>query len=232
MKRTLWLSGSPKGTSWAVTEMLGYAPDTPADVAAWKADGSPTTWRIKWPMPPCPPEKKCKEPVQKISSKGRPVDARRLGKAGVVGSLGDSPITLAQVRALPRDPAKLKAEIARRLPGASGELLNTITFEDGIQVITELPVSSEVRAAAYRMMASLPGVKAVGEFTDRLGRKGQAVTMGADGSTEVLHRVIIDPKTGLPLATQLYKPSNGQIDLDQTVTFAGWTDAEPDLQHA
>jgi hypothetical protein len=232
MKQTLWLSGSPKGTSWMVSQGLGWAPKTPADIAAWKADGSPTTWRVDRAMGACPPERNCKDLIQVLSGKDQPVQADRRGKPGVVGTLGDFPITLAQVRALPSDPAKLKAAIARRLPGARGELLETITFENGIQVITQLPVSSAVRAGAYRMMASLPGVKALGEFTDPLGRKGQAVTMGADGSAEILHRVIIDPKTGLPLTTQMYRPDNGQVVLDQTVTFAGWTNAKPDLNHA
>jgi len=228
LKQTLWLSGSRDGTSWAVTQFLGFAPQTPADVAAWKADGSPTTWHIK-DVIVCLKIKRCPDKV--ISSADRPVTAERLGKKGVVGSLGNFPITLAQVRQLPGDPAKLKAAIARRLPGAHGRLLDTITFEDGIEVIMELPVSSTVRAAAYRMMASLPGVKAVGEFTDPLGRKGQAITMGADGSTQVMHRMIIDSETGMPLAWEQYQTKNGQIVTAQTVSAAGWTNSPPDLRH-
>jgi hypothetical protein len=232
MKRTLWLSGSPGGTSWAVNQFLGYAPKTPADVAAWKADGSPTTWHIKRAAPCTVKSKKCRDQVQVLSSKNGPITADRQGGAGVVGDLGNLPITLTQVRALPSDPTKLKAVIAGRLPGVNGKLLDTITFEDGIKVIMQLPVSSAVRAAAYRMMASLPGVTAAGEFADPLGRKGQAVTMGADGSTQVRHRVIIDAKTGMPLTSQQYLTKNGQITDDQTVTVAGWTNANPDLHHA
>ena len=224
MKRTLWLSGSPSGTSWAVTQFLGYRPQTPADVAAWKADGSPTSWKL----PMCR-LKKC--PDNAFSNTDQPVSAERLGKAGVVGSLGNYPITLAQIRKLPSDPAKLKAEIARRLPGAHGTFLDTVTFEDGIELIMELPVSSPVRAAAYRMMAALPGVRALGEFTDPLGRKGQAITMGADGSTKTKHRLIIDPATGMPLTWEQYQTRNGQVVMDDTVSVAGWTNSHPDLQH-
>ncbi|GAA3241701.1 CU044_5270 family protein [Actinocorallia longicatena] len=226
MKQTFWLSTSPGGKSWTVSQYLGFVPATEADAAKWRADGSPESWRLEHKDPRCP---KGRCAVQILSTKPQPVVTRAFGGKGVVGELAGLPITIAQVRALPTDPAKLKAAIARRLPGAKGRFLDMLAFENGMQLIMNLPVSSGVRAATYRMMAALPGVRSLGEATDQLGRKGHAVTMGADGSKKVLHRVIIDPSTGLPLATEMFTPADGTVLNDTTVTAAGWTDDRPDL---
>jgi hypothetical protein len=57
-----------------------------------------------------------------------------------------------------------------------------------------------VRAAAYRMIASLPGVRALGEVTDVLGRTGQGVArVTRDFGGEVEQRLVMDDRTGFPL---------------------------------
>ncbi|MFI6814570.1 hypothetical protein ACIBG7_19315 [Nonomuraea sp. NPDC050328] len=69
------------------------------------------------------------------------------------------------------------------------------------RLLVHAPVTSETRAAAYRLLSGLPGVVAVGEVTDPLGRPGQAVEYD---SAELggRARLVIDPATGAPLALE------------------------------
>ncbi|MFG2004192.1 CU044_5270 family protein [Spirillospora sp. NPDC048911] len=242
MAKEVWIA--PKGQSWVIFQELGWAPATGSDRAAWKADGSPASWRIK-PQDDASPrlakkcavaKKLCKDeiltskPGPRQVSRGTP-GVRSLGEkapAGVVGSLGNHEITMDQVRRLPADKDGLRAEIKRRLPGA-GKMLDTITYEAGTGLILELPVSPAVMGAAYEMLAATPGVRSAGKVTDSLGRKGNAVTMGTDGSKTIKTRVIIDSATGLPLGTQTYQVKDGSILDSETVTKIGWTNEQPNV---
>ncbi|MDX6742640.1 hypothetical protein [Actinocorallia sp. A-T 12471] len=152
------------------------------------------------------------------------------GGDGVGRRARSSDITLGELRGLPADPVALKDALARRLkPGTKGVELDTLLFEMGVHLVSELPVSSEVRAAAYRLIAGLPGVVSTGAVTDALGRQGRSVAMGADGSADQMLRLVIDPADGLPLAVQHYTTATGEVVSATTVTRIGWTDDRPDL---
>ncbi|KAB2349660.1 CU044_5270 family protein [Actinomadura rudentiformis] len=233
--KEVWIS--PADESWVIFQDLGWAPATDTDRAAWKADGSPASWRLKLRSGAfCRKaenngaENLCKEQVATTTAGPRKAERGTPGirRPGIVGSLGNYEITMDQVRRLPADPKKLRAQIKRRLPGA-GKMLDTITYEAGTGLILELPVSPAVMAAAYEMLAATPGVRSAGEVTDSLGRKGHAVTMGADGSKSIRNRTIIDPSTGLPLGTQTYRAKDGVVLGSETVTKIGWTNEQPDL---
>ncbi|MFI0444035.1 CU044_5270 family protein [Actinomadura sp. 6N118] len=234
--KEVWIS--PAGQSWMIFQDLGWAPVSDADRATWKADGSPTSWRIKQHLGAiCERVKKlCKERVvtttagPRKAERGTPGGRRpgTEGKPGIVGSLGNDEITMDQVRRLPADRNGLRAEIKRRLPGA-GKMLDTITYEAGTGLILQLPVSPAVMGAAYEMLAATPGVRSEGTVTDSLGRKGNAVTMGADGSKRIKNRTIIDPATGLPLGTQTYRVKDGAVLDSEAVSKIGWTNEQPDL---
>jgi hypothetical protein len=101
-----------------------------------------------------------------------------------------------------------------------------------------LPVSNPVRAAAYRLLAELPGVRDLGAVRDVRGRAGQAVAFVEDdprsGSFEV--RLIIDVHTGQALAQErrAVQPRGrwswiapGTLVGYQAVLFSGTTDANP-----
>ncbi|MGV9349874.1 hypothetical protein ACWDSD_34870 [Streptomyces spiralis] len=114
-------------------------------------------------------------------------------------------------------------------------------FEEGVHLVMDLPVSPQVRAAAYRMLAGLPGVRAAGRTRDPLDRPGQAVAIanpesgGGRGET----RLIIDPVGLLPLALEHvitapdandpHTARTGELTWYQVVLDAGWTDTAPDL---
>ncbi|WP_431903523.1 hypothetical protein [Nonomuraea sp. bgisy101] len=93
----------------------------------------------------------------------------------------------------------------------------------------EGPVSPQVRAAVYRVMADLPGVTSQGEARDPHGRTGQAfirdgeVWEGATSSS----RVIIDQGTGLPLAVQDFERPGGPVTGYTVLLAATSTDGPP-----
>ena len=100
-----------------------------------------------------------------------------------------------------------------------------------VPAIMEMPVTSAVRAALYRMLADLPGTENLGQVKDPAGQQGDAVgytasyqdcTVDAPApgnpngpastSCTVQQILIIDPVTGLPMAEDLRytTPPGGQ----------------------
>ncbi|OLT32564.1 hypothetical protein BJF79_08355 [Actinomadura sp. CNU-125] len=92
------------------------------------------------------------------------------------------------------------AERTRALSEVAGELLSTA------------PAPPKVRAAAFRLLAELPGVKAGGEATDRMGRRGTVVSLPLETTMPLglytapkqlgtyTRQWIIDPEKGALLA--------------------------------
>jgi len=59
-----------------------------------------------------------------------------------------------------------------------------------------------LRAAAYRVLARLDGVKLVGDVRDPLGRRGVGLDAPIGYTRDARTRLIINPRTGDVLATQ------------------------------
>ena len=122
------------------------------------------------------------------------------GHARVVG-------TLRQLRRLPATAAGLKALLLRYFaaPGATGGDLPASStawlWQAGTGMITDMPLSPAQRAAAYRMLAGLPGVRSLGRVTDPAGRHGTAVelTSRTDAAGTEASILIVDPRTGIGL---------------------------------
>jgi hypothetical protein len=222
-----WANRSPKTFSVWLAQQLGAAPVSAADRAAWQRDGSPTVWKNVQ-------QSNGLDDAQGYSNGGGPpltmAAGRVLNDGAALGSqqfqVGDHTFTLAQLQALPADPAKLeklllsgyKESVFHETPGAF--------LLDGVlpPVLAE-PVTPAVRGALYTLLAGLPGIKSLGEVTDPAGQRGEAVsdtasyrncggtpTLGANGSVSfsVLFSscttqeiLILNPKTGWPLAEEL-----------------------------
>ncbi|GAA2109568.1 hypothetical protein GCM10009780_64180 [Actinomadura alba] len=84
------------------------------------------------------------------------------------------------------------------------------------------PVPPQVRAAAYRALAGMPGIKSTGKIQDRRGREGIGITLpvAVGGENRGDPHFIFDPKTALMLA----RPRLGAGAL---VLEAGWTNVAP-----
>lgn len=212
-----WLSRSGRDPNFGSSQRLGLTPASPADAAAHERHGSPAKVMVIKPVP------QGKGPTSPVGTgPGEKFEERFDGSE--VYAIGADNITVADLEKLPTDPAKLRAELLRHFRGGGGDLptdRDEWLLVVGSSVVTGFPVSGKVRAAAYRMIASLPGVRALGAVRDQRGRAGEAVaftrSFGANGAIE--ERLIIDPATGQGLAreSRVIKPGGSTAWLEPGV---------------
>jgi hypothetical protein len=75
---------------------------------------------------------------------------------------------------LPTSPAAMEAAIVKRFEG--GKANNAITFQLATTVLN-VAAPPAVRAALFRMLATLPDVRYLGKVTDPLGRTGDTIAL-------------------------------------------------------
>jgi len=90
---------------------------------------------------------------------------------------------------LPTVPAAMEAAIVQRFEG--GVANNVITFQLATTVLN-VAAPSAVRAALFRMLATLPDVRYLGKVTDPLGRTGDTIALVKKPDDIV---AMFDPKT-------------------------------------
>ncbi|HUB40751.1 MAG TPA: CU044_5270 family protein [Streptosporangiaceae bacterium] len=95
------------------------------------------------------------------------------------------PYTWSQLYTLPTDTAALKPKLMTDFGQGGGPTL----FEDVEFVLDDTPAPPVVRAALFKVDASIPGVKVVGYYTDPLGRTGTALQLGRS-------MIVVDPASG------------------------------------
>jgi hypothetical protein len=98
---------------------------------------------------------------------------------------------------LPTQPAAMEAAIVQRFEGRQAN--NAITFQLATGVLN-VAAPSAVRAAVFRMLATVPGVHYLGKVTDPLGRTGDTIALVEKPDDLV---AMFDPKTGQVLDTLL-----------------------------
>ena len=260
----LWVPTAAAEPTWRIMHDLGARPATPADVAAWKQAGAPTRWTI--PLRKLTPDEQRQQAekiqinrklnpngplirapkAQTMTAAGGAPFAAREDSHGTVGVIANKPRTLAEVAALPTDPAALQAWLEReiragyRRDGGTGRSMSADLFEQGMQIASHLPVSPALRSATFRMLASLPGVRAVGQVRDPLGRAGYAVGLPEkSGGAVNEQRLILDLRTGATLAWEVvvlaaypadpHSAQAGQVATYEVTVGAGWTNARPKL---
>jgi hypothetical protein len=201
--------GAPDGTVEGATQQLGAQPASPADTAAWRRAGSPTSW-IAW----------YDRTVRITMAPGR----RYLA--------GPRPLTANSGRdiALPTNPAQLKAfYLDHQALFHNGGTPNEIVSEDATGTMESGGPSTTpaVRAAAFRVLASLPGIRMKPNVQDPAGQSGTAVILGQTGPTLTL--LIVDPATSAALCIEeVAKRSIAHVPtgtvIDYTLfTGSGWT---------
>jgi hypothetical protein len=90
---------------------------------------------------------------------------------------------------LPTTPAAMEAAIVERFEG--GKANNAITFQLATTVLN-VAAPPAVRAALFRMLATLPDVRYLGKVTDPLGRTGDTIALVKEPDDIV---AMFDPKT-------------------------------------
>lgn len=244
-----WTPRKAPGQAYSFSQALEVRPASALDQAAWRLDGSPTTWNIA-------PEDSLADPHGDTSGIGRNITAGRgklmfeqavtLGPSSTF-AFGGTILSARELQALPASPARLMALILRGSTAGAESYIFQVTPS-----LLTLPVTPAVRSALYRMLAGLPGVQSLGQVNDPAGEPGAAVALtgrfrhcgfGQGGihsyrfsSCTVQQRLIIDPHTGLPLAEELryLKLPAGQtwsapggLFSYQLFRSAQWTNATP-----
>lgn len=240
------------------TRWAGAEPASDADKAAWKKAGSPSSWPIaQGPGCPSDPSKSYTIAAAKTSRVSRSDDgAGNAGKAGKVGKepsqfgvLGEY-LTADQIRALPSDPAALKQWLIdviqkQNLPHRTDVELGESLFSGVQNLLFFNPITPQVRAAAYKVLAGVPGVTSLGAVKDSAGRNGVAVSVTGNDTVEEQRAdsggpyavsIVFSPDTGdtLSFETRLLKPADylswvpkGALFSYRTVTQTRWTNDEP-----
>ncbi|WP_242902637.1 CU044_5270 family protein [Actinomadura terrae] len=234
-----WTPTRPGGRSHGRQQSLGAKPATPADEAAWRRAGSPSEFEIRIGTP------LGKGRYKSLKVRTAPGPARTSSMPLVDGDkvfwLGRN-VTMKDLRALPSEPKRLKATLLRWYGGHDTESDSVPMSADawlyrvGGSVVTSLPVTPKVRAAAFRMLAGLKSVEGIGRVKDAEGRTGDAIAMDEKTWRGVIrHRLVIDPSNGNALADEnvLVKPSGkesapaGSLLNSTTVLTMEWTDSAP-----
>ncbi|MFG1816017.1 CU044_5270 family protein [Kribbella sp. NPDC049174] len=209
-------TGLKGGTGWLGVRSLGASPATPADEAAWRRAGSPSSWNTG-------PADTSDRKDRILSSK--PGDATffevrdgadRYTALGLNGTLDD-------VLALPSTPDKLRArllEMASATAPDASQVVAVAQISSGL--LSDTPALPKVRAATYRLLAGLPGATVKHNVVDLAGRTGTAVGFSFP-AYQLNLQLIIDPKTGKLLSSSHTGGKNG----DSTVLLSGWTDDTP-----
>ncbi|SEG89674.1 hypothetical protein SAMN04489712_12423 [Thermomonospora echinospora] len=235
-----WTPSTPGGKQYGRQQDLGATPATPADTAAWRRAGSPATFSVSVPVGP---GSKVRKPLKLKTQPGSPhLSGSPLVDRDKVFWLGRN-VTVKDLRALPADPAKLKASLLKWYRGhgteSSGQAMTSDAwlFEVTRGLIVDMPVTPKVRGAAFRMLADLDTVKAIGPVRDGEGRTGTAVATTERTPNGVLeHRLIIDQRRGTALGTQIVvvRPAGANAALPAGATLVstsvmagGWTDTGP-----
>jgi hypothetical protein len=209
-------TGRDKSVMWA--RDLGTQPVTTSDRAAWKQAGTPSHWTVR-----------SNDIMRPLTTAGTPWQIDH-----------DAPVqNSAYMEQVAADPAKLRKQLAvaadpTAVAGAFDSLFN------GASILTETPLSPKARAAFFRTLGEVPGIRPLTHVQDARGRDGiglAARTTMRDGSGTVYdYEVILDPRTYRILGDQNVLVKAGGVDkgmppgtvLHHTIVlFAGWTDATP-----
>jgi hypothetical protein len=162
---------------------------------------------------------------------GKPTPCR-LGEAGVGFALGErSNVDYAAVEALPDDVEGLRQYLLKHRPAEAGESDQWL-FSSASALLADLPASPQVRAAAFRLLAGLPGVVSQGTVQDSQGRSGTAIALLDNGSgVDSTLQLVVDPGSGKLLSRRLNAVSStdGKPVKRATITYlsVGWTNQKP-----
>ncbi|WP_433303449.1 CU044_5270 family protein [Actinoplanes sp. CA-030573] len=222
-----WLAKDPREASWEGQRDLGYRPFSPEDTTKWVAAGKPATWNVA-----------TDDAAGHRTLRAAPGKAtlERTSASLFLQSLGG--FDTVEVNALPTDPAGLEKlfqdKIVQRataaLPGTPAGDANL--FRAMTELLVEVPASPAVRAAAFTVIAGLPGITTQENVKDAEGRDGVRITLPHNGSEiDEANSIILDPAAHQVLARGYDAKTAGDGKAvksgNETFLTIEWTDAKP-----
>jgi hypothetical protein len=129
----------------------------------------------------------------------------------------DASFAQLDLASLPTEPGALRSAIERGVRASPPEshgpaeshgpdfTMRWTTFT-ALDLLVAAPLRPDQRSALFRVLAGLPGTKALGTMNDPLGRPGQGVELGpeAHGGLNLRERLIVEPETGTVLSSTLH----------------------------
>ncbi|MEU0814587.1 CU044_5270 family protein [Streptomyces mirabilis] len=225
-----WSVGVRPGTrSLMVSGLDVTAPRTGADQARWRAAGSPATVQAEASTAAG------RGTLGYRIGTGRPM-VMRTDAGDKIYALGPRNVSYQDLRELPSNSGELRRQLEKLYAEDSSDAetgagRTAYVLRQAADLIT-MPVKPAVRAAAYRVIADLPGVRGLGRVTDPLGREGVGVAFPGTARTplgSVQQRLVVDPSTGAMLCEQsvLVEPSararEAGLDAGTTVNYEATT---------
>ena len=149
-------------------------------------------------------------------------------------ALGVAHVTIGQLQALPTQPAALKARVADLVSNGdaqagAGKLTVAVrehaVFEGLVSLVSQLPASPKVRAAALRAIAAYPNVTSLGAVDG-----GQGLRLSFWPGQDPPASLVIDPATGQLRRTNVLVGLEGGLLVGVGYTWAvttAWTDVLP-----
>jgi hypothetical protein len=252
----------PGEQSFLVTgEDAATGPAAPRDLRLWRAAGSAKTVEVD----EAGLVKYSGAPIESFAaSDTSPVDARQtvaigrgdpsafqIGSGNYLATVGGEWFGYADLQELPDSATVLRALLGKYYQVADGNGGQAAgdnvqwMFTQAADLIT-LPVPPAVRAAAYRLLAELPGIEDLGPASDAAGRSGLALalptqTSGPLGSLR--EEMLVNPQSDSMLAIEqvVVAPSTearvaglkpGTVVEYTTITSTGWSDRSPALPNS
>ncbi|WP_433371280.1 hypothetical protein [Streptosporangium sp. CA-115845] len=231
-----WAPRKPGALYVQETESFGIRPDTPADEKIWRKQGSPDRWRL----PKCDNASVC-GPTVLEDKRSR----RKYRTMGQVTEPGMGGLSVAELDALPTDPARLrerlegyhKADQKRGVPWSWEEFIRS-----AVRNMMTAPTRPGLRAALLRLYAEQSEARTAREGNDPLGRSAIVVTVGDEISYQVGTRLVpttkeifFDSRTGEG-TTERFVTVNAEGGFPKGIVVSsividkmGWTDERPKL---
>ncbi|MBO2449178.1 CU044_5270 family protein [Actinomadura barringtoniae] len=252
-----WKSRSDKDPDVLYARDRGARPLTPADVAAWRKDGSPTTFRAwsndhwatlstksggtygvgpgGWQSETTTPAKK-----RKAAAEIAKMCADPKAPVGATGKCSFAELTWEEREKLANDPEGMKKLLFPNSPKGRKPLGAANDLMSGFDFLTEQPASPQARATVFRLLAKMPDVRSIGTVKDASGRTGIGLaaqgTMQEGSGTVFDYQLILEPGTYRILAGQevvvraggsMKGMKPGNILNQDIVLSAGWTNETP-----
>ncbi|MFC4010163.1 CU044_5270 family protein [Nonomuraea purpurea] len=145
-------------------------------------------------------------------------------------NVNGKPVSVEDIERLPTEPEELKETLIRwQVPSAKQD---EILFDQAAELLLDLPTPAPVRAALFRLLADLPGVRSLGDVRDPLGRAATGVALReCESRYGAESRILFDKGTGRLLSLAKSVGEQGCADLRpagwSAVLTSGWTDETP-----
>ncbi|GAB3948246.1 hypothetical protein GCM10029976_079010 [Kribbella albertanoniae] len=132
--------------------------------------------------------------------------------------------TVAEINALPTDVVQLRTRLLAGLEQPAEA--DRYVFQAAARLLFETPASPQLRGAALRVLAAIPGIQMRTGVSDPIGRKGTEFALSTAGPANQPGRasIIIDTSAG----TLLSSTYDAKVKASSSVLLeAGWTDRLP-----